>query len=105
MGLHTARFLQLAECQVVAVSDLSGGYYNPQGLDIPSLVHYVNQGDGTLRGYRECELITGDELLKLDVELLIPAAIGGVITAENVDEIRATVIVEAANGTDLAPCR
>jgi len=98
VGLHTARFLQLAECQVVAVSDLSGAYYNPQGLDIQSLIHYTHQGDGTLRGYTEAEPIEGDEILGLDVELLIPAAIGGVITAENVGQIRAPVIVEAANG-------
>ncbi len=98
VGLHTARFLQLAECQVVAVSDLSGAYYNPQGLDIQSLIQYTHQGDGTLRGYTEADALGGDELLGLDVELLIPAAIGGVITAENVGQIRAPVIVEAANG-------
>ncbi|MEC7696495.1 MAG: Glu/Leu/Phe/Val dehydrogenase dimerization domain-containing protein [Planctomycetota bacterium] len=98
VGLHTARFLQLAECKVVAVSDLSGAYYNPKGLDIPALVQHVNQGEGSLRGYGECELISGEELLTLDVDLLIPAAIGGVITMENVEAIRAPVIVEAANG-------
>jgi len=98
VGLHAARFLQLAECQVVAVSDLSGGYYDPKGLDIQALVAHAHQGDGTLRGYSECELLAGEELLHLDVELLIPAAVGGVITAENVGKIRAPVIVEAANG-------
>ena len=83
---------------MVAVSDLSGAYYNPKGLDISALVQHVNQGEGSLRGYGECELISGDELLTLDVDLLIPAAIGGVITMENVEAIRAPVIVEAANG-------
>jgi glutamate dehydrogenase (NAD(P)+) len=90
--------LDLAECKVVAVSDLTGTYYKKQGLDIQSMVQHVNRFDGSLRGFTDCEELPCEELISLDVDLLIPAAVGGVITSENVEQVRASVIVEAANG-------
>ena len=98
VGTHTAKFLADAEMPVVAVSDVSGGYYRPEGLDIKNMLHYLVEHKGSLAGYREAERITNAELLELDVDLLIPAALGGVITSENVDRIKAPVIIEAANG-------
>lgn len=98
VGTHAARFLDLAEFPVIAVSDLSGGYYRPDGIDVNDVLHHVHAHHGSLAGYRGADRISPDELLALDCEVLIPAALGGVIHAGNVDTIRAKTIVEAANG-------
>jgi len=97
VGSHTAKFLRDAECKVVAISDLSGGYYRAEGIDILGAIRYSNQNKNSLAGYPEAELITNDQLLALDVDVLIPAALGGVINATNAESIRAPMIVEAAN--------
>jgi glutamate dehydrogenase (NAD(P)+) len=97
VGSHTAKFLRDAECKVVAVSDVSGGYYRPDGLDVLGAIRYSNQNRNSLAGYREAELITNDALLEMDVDILIPAALGGVIHSGNVDRIKAPVLIEAAN--------
>ncbi|HPF16265.1 MAG TPA: Glu/Leu/Phe/Val dehydrogenase [Thermotogota bacterium] len=84
--------------KVVAVSDISGGYYSSNGLNTAEMMAYV-QENGTLEGYNGAEKkMTNEELLELDVDLLIPAALENVITAENADKVRAKIIVEAANG-------
>ena len=97
VGSHTAKFLHEAECRVVAVSDLSGGYYRPEGLPVTEALRYSLDHKGELSGYRGGDLITNEQLLELDVDLLIPAALGGVITAENAARIKSPIIVEAAN--------
>lgn len=97
VGSHAAKFLHEATCQVVAVSDVSGGYYRPQGLDISALIHWASQHDGSLKDYPDADRITNDELLELDVDVLIPAALGGVLKSENAERVRAEIIVEAAN--------
>ncbi|MBL8828553.1 MAG: glutamate dehydrogenase [Planctomycetaceae bacterium] len=96
VGFHTAKFLSDAECKIVAASDVSGGYYKPDGLDIPAMLRYSLQNKG-LSGYAEAELITNEQVLELDVDCLIPAALGGVITSKNAAKIRAPIIIEAAN--------
>ena len=83
VGSHAAQFLHDADCKVVAISDISGGYYRKSGLDVPDAIRYANQHNRSLEGYTEADKITNEQLLELDVELLIPAALGGVITAEN----------------------
>ncbi|MEX2171472.1 MAG: Glu/Leu/Phe/Val dehydrogenase dimerization domain-containing protein [Pirellulales bacterium] len=97
VGSHTAKYLADSECKVVAISDALSGYYNPTGLDILDAVRFARQQNGLLDNYPRGEKITNAELLELDVEVLIPAAIGGVITAENAPRIKAPVIVEGAN--------
>jgi glutamate dehydrogenase (NAD(P)+) len=97
VGSHAAKILHESEFKVVAVSDVSGGYYRPEGLDIPQMLQYARENHGQLKGYAEAEHISNEELLELDVELLIPAALGGVITAENAPRIKASLIIEAAN--------
>ena len=97
VGSHTAKYLADAQCKVVAISDALSGYYNPAGLDILDAVRFARQQNGLLDNYPRGEKITNAELLELDVEVLIPAAIGGVITAENAPRIKAPVIVEGAN--------
>jgi len=105
-GYHVARLLDRAGYKIVAVSDSKGGIYSDEGFDVESL--YTNkQNTRKLRGVycdgSVCELvehqaISNEELLELDVDLLIPAALEGVITADNVDRIRAPIIAEVANG-------
>ena len=98
VGSHAAKFLTEAEFKIVAVSDVTGGYYRAGGLDIKDMLHYVSQHENTLRGYTQADRITNAELLELDVELLIPAALGGVLWADNAARIKAPLILEAANG-------
>jgi len=97
VGSHTAKYLSEATCRIVAISDVSGGYFRPEGLDLPGMFRYTREHRGTLEGYTEAERISNAALLELDVELLIPAALGGVITAENAARIKAPIIVEGAN--------
>ncbi len=97
VGTHTAKFLSEAECPVVAVSDVSGAYYRAGGLPVKDLLHYALEHKGTLAGFAGGDHLTNEELLELDVDLLVPAALGGVITIENAKRIKAPIIVEAAN--------
>jgi glutamate dehydrogenase (NAD(P)+) len=97
VGSHTAKFLGEATCRIVAVSDISGGYYRPEGLDLPGMFRHAREHRGTLEGYTDAERISNAALLELNVDLLIPAALGGVVTAENAPRIKAPIIVEAAN--------
>ncbi len=83
--------------KVVAVSDVSGGIYSGNGLNIPEVLKYFNK-NGTLAGYPEADKISNEELLALDVDILIPAAIDGVITSRNVSKVKAKIIAEGANG-------
>lgn len=94
-GSHLAELLYDAGYTVVAVSDSSGGIYDENGLDIPSLLSFKEQG-GRFDEY-EGEHISNEELLELDVDILAPAALGGVITAHNASRVTAPIIVEVAN--------
>lgn len=97
VGSHTAKYLHDAGCRVVAISDTTGAYYRQDGIDILGAMRYASHNDHLLRGYPDADIITNGELLELDVDVLIPAAIGGVITAENAPRIKAPIIVEGAN--------
>jgi glutamate dehydrogenase (NAD(P)+) len=97
VGSHAAKFLHESEYKIVAVGDHTGGYYRPGGLDIPKMLKYALANKGLLAGYSDAEHIPGDQLLELDVDLLIPAALGGVITTANAERIRAPIIIEGAN--------
>ena len=83
--------------KVLAVSDYLGGIYNKNGLNIPKVQAYFNE-KGTLEGCPESEPISNEDLLALDVDVLIPAAIDGVITGKNVGRVKAHIIAEGANG-------
>jgi glutamate dehydrogenase (NAD(P)+) len=97
VGTHTAKYLHEAECKIVAISDATCGHYRKDGVDVPGAWRYVNENKGLLRGYAACDQITNAELLEMDVDVLIPAAIGGVINSENAPRIKAPIIIEAAN--------
>ena len=100
VGTHAAKFLDEAQFPIVAVSDITGTYYRAAGLNVRALLkHKLEHPRGLLEGFDDCETLPPDALLGLgDVDILIPAAVGGVITEENVDQIQAKVIVEGANG-------
>ena len=81
VGSWTVRLLHDFGCRVVAVSGIRGGVYNAKGLDIPALVEHYREARA-VPGFSGGESITNAELLELDCEVLVPAAIGNVITAE-----------------------
>lgn len=83
---------------VTAISDLSGAYYNPKGINIEEAIAYRNLNGSSLNGFAGAEKIAPDELLLLDVDVLVPAAIEDVITKANAERIKAKLIVEGANG-------
>jgi glutamate dehydrogenase (NAD(P)+) len=99
VGALAAQFLAAAGCRVVAVSDVEGAIYHPAGLDLPALIRDFGDGTGSVTESSGAgEVISNAELLTLDVDVLVPAAIDGVITEATADTIRAGLIVEAANG-------
>jgi glutamate dehydrogenase (NAD(P)+) len=98
VGLHSALFLHEKGLKVVAVSDVSEAFYNPQGLNIPELILYYNLNNKSIKGYPNSVAIKHEELLLLDVDVLIPAAKEDVITQKNARDIKAKIIVEGANG-------
>jgi len=98
VGSWAALLLKERGCNIVAISDISGGYYDEKGIDIGKAIQYRNENKGTLEGFKEATKISNDELLKLEVDVLIPAALENAITEKNVNSIKAKVIVEGANG-------
>ena len=101
VGSHAATILDQMGCTIVAVSDVSGGLYNPHGLDIASINQHVTaHPKRLLEGYEApgVEKITNDELLVSDADVLIPAALEHQIRADNAPYVQAKMIVEGANG-------
>ncbi|MBX3416846.1 MAG: glutamate dehydrogenase [Pirellulaceae bacterium] len=96
VGSHAAKFMHESEFPILAVSDISGGYYNSNGLNIPEMLSYLLK-HGSLEGYSEADKISNEELLALDVEMLVPSAVGNVIHEENMRSIKARFIIEGAN--------
>ncbi len=100
VGSHAALDAYRTGYKVVAVSDVSGGIYDPNGLNIPNVFDWVMQNPNKqITSYPDYSKITNKELLELeDIDVLIPAALEGVITENNADNIKARVIIEGANG-------
>ncbi|HLI48357.1 MAG TPA: Glu/Leu/Phe/Val dehydrogenase [Chthonomonas sp.] len=97
VGSAAAKIFHQLGAKVVAVSDALGGIYNPNGLDIPALQECANR-DGTLTTHTGGEKIGVKDLLELEVDVLVPAAVENQITTENAGRIRAKIVVEGANG-------
>jgi glutamate dehydrogenase (NAD(P)+) len=97
VGGYAAQLLHDAGCQVVAVSDVEGGLYRERGLD-PEAINRHKMEAGTVAGFPGAEPIDNDELLEIDCDVLVPAAIEHVITVKNADAVRAGIVCEAANG-------
>jgi glutamate dehydrogenase (NAD(P)+) len=102
VGSVAARLLQEQGCIITAIGDKSGAVHNEKGIDVPGAIEYVKQHK-SLEGYTEGDRITNEELLTLDVDVLVPAALENVITRKNAAQIRAKIICEGANGPTTAP--
>jgi glutamate dehydrogenase (NAD(P)+) len=100
VGLHTALFLSGLGARIVAVSDVTGGVWNAAGLDIAALVLWAKQ-NGNVAGFPGSSPLTNEGLLTADVDVLIPAALGGVLTPEIARNVRAKIVIEAANAPTL----
>ncbi|HEY7232851.1 MAG TPA: Glu/Leu/Phe/Val dehydrogenase [Gemmatimonadaceae bacterium] len=101
VGSIAAQLLQKEGCKIVAISDKSGGYYNKGGIDLNEAFAHVKHHRG-LEGFRGGDQITNEDLLTLDVDVLLPAALENVITSKNASKVRARVICEGANGPTTA---
>ncbi len=101
VGSVSAQLLQREGCKIVAIGDRSGAYYNSSGFDVDDAIAYVRKNK-VLEGYVHGEKIPNEELLTLDVDVLVPAALENVITTKNAMKIRAKVICEGANGPTTA---
>jgi glutamate dehydrogenase (NAD(P)+) len=97
VGSHLARLLTEEGAIVVAVSDSSGGLYNPNGIDVQAALAHKRDA-GTLQGLRGAEPISNEDLLQLECDVVAPCALEQVITEENADKIRAKIVCEGANG-------
>jgi glutamate dehydrogenase (NAD(P)+) len=98
VGGLAAQFLHDAGCKVVAVSDVKGGAYNSMGLNPAAMLRAVRGGLDSVAGYPGTDHISNDELIELDVDVLVPAALEGVIHDGNAADVKARFVVEGANG-------
>jgi len=97
VGANLARLLDDGGARVVGVSDSQSGVYNPNGLDVPAALAH-KQEHGVLAGLANAEAVTNEELIELPCDILAPCALEQVVTEENADRVKATVICEGANG-------
>jgi glutamate dehydrogenase (NAD(P)+) len=98
VGTHTAKFLSEADFRIVAISDHTGAFVREEGLDIGEALRHTFKNRGALEGFTGGEKTTNEQLLQMPVDVLIPAALGGVIHQDNAPKIQARMIIEAANG-------
>jgi glutamate dehydrogenase (NAD(P)+) len=101
VGSVTAQLMQREGAKIVAIGDRAGSIYNANGVDVDAAIAYV-KSHGTLEGFDQGDEIDNDELLTLDVDVLVPAALENVITTKNAGKIRAKIICEGANGPTTA---
>ncbi len=97
VGSVSAELLAEQGAKIVAVVDYKGGVYNAKGLDVGALLEYASR-NRTVAGFSGGEPLTNEQLFKLDVDILIPAALENQITMANAGDIRAKIVVEGANG-------
>ncbi|MCC7538162.1 MAG: glutamate dehydrogenase [Deltaproteobacteria bacterium] len=97
VGSHTARLLHGAGARIVAVGDVKGAIAKDDGLDVPALLAHV-KSTGSVVGFPDTRSVAADELLVLDCDVLVPAALGGVLHRDNARHVRASLVVEGANG-------
>lgn len=97
VGSVSAQLMFEQGADIIAISDLSGGFYRKEGIDIPAAIAHVRE-KGSLEGYPDADPITNDELLELECDVLIPAAKEDQISKHNAHKIKAKIISEGANG-------
>jgi len=98
VGSVSAKLMFEQGAKVIAISDISGGYYNKDGIDIPDAIQYITDNNRSLEGYPKADPISNDELLQLTCDVLIPAAKEDQINRENAHKINAKIVSEGANG-------
>ncbi|MCW2959671.1 MAG: Glu/Leu/Phe/Val dehydrogenase, partial [Thermoleophilia bacterium] len=96
VGSNVARLIQELGCTVVGISDATGAVMNPAGLDVDALQAWVSEHGG-VAGYKNADNATNAELLTMDCDILVPAALSNAITEDNVADVKARMVVEAAN--------
>ena len=101
VGSVAAELLQAEGCVIVGASDVSGGLHNPKGIDVKDVLAWREE-HRYVTGYPKADSVTNEELLALDCDVLVPAALENVITARNAEAIQARVIIEGANGPTAA---
>jgi glutamate dehydrogenase (NAD(P)+) len=101
VGSVTAQLMHESGYKIIGVADIHGGIYNAKGIDLPRLQAHVLE-TGSVVGFKGCDAVAAPEILFLDCDILVPAAIENVITSHNADRIKAGIIIEAANGPTTA---
>jgi glutamate dehydrogenase (NAD(P)+) len=102
VGSITAKHMDEAGIKIVAISDHSGAWYNPKGINIEKAIEYRNSNHGVLKGFTDGKEIINEDLLTLDVDVLAPCALENQIRRANANDIKAQLIVEGANGPTTA---
>jgi glutamate dehydrogenase (NAD(P)+) len=97
VGRYAAIAGQQMGIRIVAVSDISGAVYNPDGLDVEAVAKWVDE-NRFLEGYPDADFIDGDRIFGLPVDVLVPAAVQNVLRADNAGEVQAKIVIEGANG-------
>lgn len=98
VGAISAKLLYEQGSKIIGISDISGGYYNPDGIDIPKAMEYSLANKGTLEGFADADRITNEALLEIECDVLVPAAKEDQINRHNAPNIKAKIIAEGANG-------
>jgi glutamate dehydrogenase (NAD(P)+) len=97
VGMHAAKLFEERGCKIVGISDVTGAYYNDDGIYVNGAIEHAARF-GTLEGFKGGEKITNAELLGSECDVLVPAALEKVFTAETAAKVKAKLIVEGANG-------
>jgi glutamate dehydrogenase/leucine dehydrogenase len=101
VGSYAAKFMSESGAKIVGISDVTGGYYAPDGIDVKKAFDHVsNHPKKMLEGYAQpgLEKVSGEAILEVDADVLAPCALEGAVNASNADRIKAKYIVEGANG-------
>jgi glutamate dehydrogenase (NAD(P)+) len=97
VGSFAAKFASERGARIIAVSDVSGGYFNGDGLNVAEMIQYAKDNK-SLKGYEKAQLISNEQLLELECDALLPCALEGQIDTHNAEKIKAQFIIEGANG-------
>jgi len=98
VGSISAKLIEQQGLKILAISDVTGGYYNPNGINVDEAIAYSKANKGQLDGFPGADKVSNEALLELDVDVLVPAAMEDQITKHNAARIKAKLIVEGANG-------
>jgi glutamate dehydrogenase (NAD(P)+) len=102
VGSIASKEFETLGCKVIGISDVSGAYYNPKGINVRKAIEYRDSHNGVLEGFDGGEKITNEELLELDCDVLAPCALEDQINSRNAGKIKAKIIAEGANGPTTA---